>query len=174
MSVEESHSEAETRAYLLSELEDMGAPVLIGGLEAILMEADGQIVSEGVTQDMRDGSAAVAVASADIVAIVLGHPRAGEDAAFLAALEPYAEELREETGLANLAERALAIVANPERAEYAAAKGTEESPAAFQAVLTEVRARVALAEADHPGEWDMMAVPEGAFQVTMFAEDGDG
>ena len=96
----------EIKAFLTSELGSMGAGAIIYGLEAVLLVEAGEMASTGTTPEMTDGSAASVLASADAVAIVLGHGPEAPDAEIVAALAPHADELRETVGLADLACRA--------------------------------------------------------------------
>ena len=146
----------ETKDFVLGELDDLGAASVIASLEAILIE-----------------EAAMAVASADMVAIALGHPREDEDPEVLAALEPHAEELRAETGLADLAGRALAVIADPGNARFAGRKGACTTAAEFRVLLTDVQTRVARAKVDHPGKWNVVPVEAGAFTVTMHPDTSE-
>ncbi len=163
----------ETKDFVLGELDDLGAASVIAGLEAILIEEAGGTIAHGVTDEMYDGSAAMAVASADMVAIALGHPREDEDAEVLAALEPHAEELRAETGLADLAGRALAVIADPDNARFAGRKGACKTAAEFRVLLTDVQTRVARAKVDHPGTWSLVPVEAGAFTITMHPDTSE-
>ena len=88
----------EIKAFLTSELGSMGAGAITYGLEAVLLVEAGEMASTGTTPDMTDGSAASVLASADAVAIVLGHGPEAPDAEIVAALAPHADELRETTG----------------------------------------------------------------------------
>ena len=160
----------EIKDFVLSEIDDIGAFGVFSGLEAALQEEAGVIVGEGVTPDMIDGNAAIVVAEADMVAMFLGHPPAASDPDVVAALEGVAEDLREETGLANLAARALDVVTTSPR--FRDARGECADVASFRALLAEVRERIALCERDHPGIWELPPADPGVFRVTMFPEAG--
>jgi len=154
--------------FLRSEIEELGAEAVIAGLEAALMEADGQIVAEGLPAEERDGALAAGLADADAVAVALGEPRGDEDPAVLALVSPLADDLRAEPGIADLAERALAVLTDPARAEYAASPGVFPDRATLDAVAAEIAARLARAKAAYPGEWEGAGVPPGTFEVTLY------
>ena len=158
----------EVKGFVLEELDDLGAVFLIGRLEAVLMEDAGQMVSNGVTPEMLDGSAAATVASADMVAMALGHPPNNVDPEVEAALAPLREELLEEAALADLADRALGIVETSDRFRATDTKGECASEADFLALVAEVRERLGRARLDFPGEWQLAPVDAGVFSVTMY------
>jgi len=169
---EPSSFDRETKAYLFSELDELGADSLVYGLQAILMMESGEVVHNGASIEMRDGTAAAAVGSADMVALLFGYPRKDEDPEISEHLEPFKEELLATAGLADLAERALTYVSDPENEDFRYAKGTLATPADFQRLVKSVLARVKLAKADHPEAWDYEPIP-GAFEVTTY-DAGEG
>src|SRR6056297_1233404 len=67
-----SSFEDELVDFVLEEIDELGGVWLTSGLEGVLMDDSGEITSSGVTSDMIDGSAAVAVASCDIIAAAFG------------------------------------------------------------------------------------------------------
>ena len=160
----------DTKAFLLGELEDLGATAVTASLEAVLMVASGEMVSEGATDEMRDGTVAAKVRTADMVAIVLGHASPSPDADVVAALKFHSEDLRATKGPADLAARAIACVEDAKIPYYAGRKGTFASVAEFQAVVAEVQARVGDALADHPGTWAYEPVGPGAFAINRNSE----
>ncbi|MGI9393102.1 MAG: hypothetical protein ACR2OY_00510 [Boseongicola sp.] len=169
----QSSFDEETKAFLFSELEELGAESIVHGLQAILMMESGEVVHNGATQEMRDGTAAAAVGNADIVALVCGYPREAEDPEIAEHLEPYKEELLATEGLADLAERALTHVSDQSSEDFRHAKGTMATEAEFQRLVASVLARVKQAKVEFPKAWIYEPIP-GAFEVTTYdvAEEG--
>ncbi|MGI9389785.1 MAG: hypothetical protein ACR2O1_06990 [Boseongicola sp.] len=163
----QSSFDEETKAFLFSELEELGAESIVHGLQAILMMESGEVVHNGATQEMRDGTAAAAVGNADIVALVCGYPSEGEDPEIGERLEPYKEELLATDGLADLAERALTHVTDQSSENFCHAKGTMATPAEFQRLVGSVLARVKQARAEFPKAWVYEPII-GAFEVTTY------
>ncbi|WP_208347272.1 hypothetical protein [Pseudaestuariivita rosea] len=157
---------------LLEEIDDMGTDFAIGTLDAVLMEAAGGIVAEGVTKEMYEGQVISAMIAADMIAVSLGEAATVLDEDFQKATAPHAEDLRETEGAADLADRALAIVSDENSETYADCSAELSSRDEFLKLVGQLRGKLTDAKTRYAGTWE--DAPAGAlFEITMYPEDGD-
>lgn len=160
-----SSFEDELVDFVLEEVDDLGGVWLTSGLEGVLMDDSGEITSSGVTSDMIDGSAAVAVASCDIIAAAFGRGPSELPDAIAQIVETHGEDMRGTVGLPDLANRVLAIVGNAAHKKFGGTKGINASQQEYQNLVEDVTARIRQVLAEHPGTWDYVPLEAGTFKV---------
>ncbi|WP_298857303.1 hypothetical protein [uncultured Sulfitobacter sp.] len=155
---------------LIEMIHDMGPDFFFGTLDAVLMEANGGLVSHGVTLEMYEGQAISSVTAVDMIAVALGESATMLDAGMLAVAETYAEDIREIEGIADLAERTLKVFSEDAHPIYGKCTGELGSRAAFHEILNPLKDTIASAKLRHPAEW-VESDAQGMFEVTMYPDD---
>ena len=161
------------KSELIDEIEDMGADYATGTLDAILLEANGSLVSHGVTKDMYEGQVISALTAADMIAVSLGQAPTLLDEDLLAALDGSAEELQDTEGTADLAMRALTIIADPDSDTFGDCTADLPTRDDLMALINPLFDSLAAAKLAYPGEWSDAVLGAGAFEITMGDEGED-
>lgn len=156
---------------MADEIQELGAFAVFAGLTALLDGEAGQIVSEGVTPQMHDGTAAMVLAGAEAVAMALGQPRGSVDSLVAEAVAPLAAELQAERGLADLALRALDVIGDPTHPNFGASPAAFDDRAAVDAAIADIRPRLIAAKAAFPGDWQLTPAGPSPVKITIHSPD---
>ncbi|KQB98350.1 hypothetical protein AL073_05625 [Loktanella sp. 1ANDIMAR09] len=159
------------KSELIGEIDDMGADYATGTLDAVLLEANGSLVSHGVTKEMYEGQVISALTAADMIAVSLGQQPTLLDADFLDAIAGHAADLRDAEGAADLAERALVIITDPDNDTFADCTADLPTRDDLIALVTPLLDSLAAAKVQYPGEWADAVLGEGTFEITMGDDD---
>ncbi|EBA11476.1 hypothetical protein [Roseobacter sp. CCS2] len=159
------------KSELIEEIDDMGADYATGTLDAILLEANGTLVSHGVTKDMYEGQVISALTAADMIAVSLGQKPTLLDADLLDAISGHAADLQDTEGAADLAERALVIITDPDNDNFADCTADLPTRDDLIALVTPLLDTLGAAKAQYPGEWSDAVLGAGTFDITMGDDD---
>ncbi len=161
------------KSELIDEIEDMGSDYATGTLDAILLEENGSLVSHGVTKEMYEGQVISALTAADMIAVSLGQVPTLLDADLLDVIAGTASELQEIEGAADLAIRALGIIADPDSDTFGDCTAELPTRDDLMALINPLLDTLAAAKLQYPGEWDDAALAAGTFEITMDMEVDD-
>jgi len=155
------------KTELMDEIAEMGADYATGTLDSILMEANGSLVAKNVTRDMYEGQVISALTAADMIAVSLGQTPVLLDDDLLDTISDSADELRDTEGAADLAMRALSLIADSDSDIFGDCTADLPTRDDLIALINPLFDSLAAAKLEYPGEWSEAVLGAGTFQVDM-------